>query len=116
MKRVVIAIVMLIFAVSISTLSAYLFDKKINQLITSVESIRLQPDSEKINDVITDWASAKSFFKFVTVHETVNEIEISFNSLKIATDDNSIKEICSEIIILLDILEKSESSSAENIF
>lgn len=116
MKRIIIAILMLIFAVSVSTVSAYFFDKRITELGNSIEKIYNQPNKENISKIIYEWKSAKLFLKFVTVHETVNEIEICFASLEDSDSDDSVREVCSEIKTLLKILDESEKASPENIF
>ena len=116
MKRIIIAIVMLIFAICVSTLSAYFFDKKVTEFSNAVENIYNKPNKEKIAETVSDWQSAEAFFKFITVHETVNEIGIAFASLERSDESNAVKEICSELITLLKILDDSEKASAENIF
>lgn len=116
MKRIVIAIVMLIFAISVSTLSAYLFNMKVSEIGNSVKSISIHPDKKIIGETISDWEDSKPFFKIVTVHESVNEIDGCFSALERADDEKEIRDICSEIMILLKIMDESEKASTENIF
>ncbi len=116
MKRVVIAIIMLLFAISISSLNAYLINKKIISIENSVEIIYNKPDRKKIRQITDEWNNSKSFLKFVTVHEIVNDLDILFASLEIEENNESIKDLCNEIITTLNFLKNSEKLLPENIF
>ncbi|MBO5858679.1 MAG: DUF4363 family protein [Clostridia bacterium] len=115
MKRVITAVIMLAFAITISSANTYLIDKKINNIDKAVESIISNPEKNKINTVLTEWKSTKTFLKFVTAHESVNEIDTLFDALKRSDNNDNTRNICSEIRKQLEILEKSEKPSSENI-
>lgn len=107
---------MLFFAVSISLISTYCIEKYISEIIDSTENLYNRPNNEKTGKLINDWNSLKRFLKYVTKHESVNEIDILFSKLSITETDESIREIYIEIIVLLENLKKSETASGENIF
>lgn len=116
MKRVIIASVMLIFAVTISSLSSHYIDKSLSEISNSAENLYHNPNNDNITNIISDWQPVKTFMKYVTKHETVNEIDKLISSLKSAENEKSVREISLEIITLLDILKSSETASGENIF
>lgn len=116
MKRVIIASVMLFFAVSVSFVSSYYIDKSISEISNSAENLYHHPDKDNITETVADWQPVKTFLKYVTKHETVNEIDKLFSSLESAENEKTVREISLEIITLLDILKSSETASGENIF
>ena len=116
MKRIVIASVMLLFAVSVSFVSSYYIDKSISEISNSAENLYHHPDKSNITETVADWQPVKTFLKYVTKHETVNEIDKLFSSLESEENEKTVREISLEIITLLDILNKSETASGENIF
>jgi hypothetical protein len=114
LKRVIIALVMLIFAISITTWSAHILDNKIASL---VNSINRTTNEDSIDDLLAEWESAKKFFKIITVHNKVDEIDIKIIAFKgIINNRNEAEKLRSEIIFLLKSLNKSEKASFENIF
>ncbi|MBR2869176.1 MAG: DUF4363 family protein [Clostridia bacterium] len=114
MKRVVIALVMLIFAVSITSWSAHILDNKIDSLINLISRTTSE---DSIDELIAEWESVKKFLKIITVHNTVDEIDIKFTALKgIINDKNEADKTRSELIFLLKLLAKSEKAAFENIF
>ena len=116
MKRVIIALLMLFFAVSVSFISSCCIDKYISELIYSTENLYDKPNNEKISKLIPDWERLKPFLKYISKHEEINEIDLLFIKLETAITDESIREICLEIEALLDNFKKSETASFENIF
>ena len=116
MKRVIIASVMLIFAVTISSLSSHYIDKSLSEISNSAKNLYHNPNKDNITNIISDWQPVKTFLKYVTKHETVNEIDKLISSLKSAENEKTVKEISLEIITLLDILKITETASGENIF
>lgn len=107
---------MLLFAVSISSLSSHYIDKSLSEICNSAENLYHHPDKENITKIFSEWQPVKSFLKYVTKHETVNEIDKLISSLESAENKKSVKEISLEIITMLDILKRSETASGENIF
>ena len=107
---------MILSAVSVSLLSSYITDKSISEISNSAEILYNQPEKENITKIISNWKTVKKFLKYVTKHDTVNEIDKLFSELDSAKNKEHVREICVEIFSLLNILKTSEKASGENIF
>ena len=126
MKRVIIALSMLIFAAA----SAFIFTMLLSRNITAISAdvSRLGAVSQTathdtiVNEtdiIITKWNKTQKFLKVFTVHESLNEINRNILLLgEISADGNRerLYEKCREICIMLSVFQDDEKASAENIF
>ncbi len=126
MKRVIVALSLLAFAV----VSAFVFTKILIDNINSVSadvshlgSVSQTASEKELVDetraIISKWNNTQKFLKIISVHEDLNEINKSINSLdNISTAGNRelLCEKCNEIRIMLSIFESDERISVENIF
>lgn len=126
MKRVIVALSLLAFAV----VSAFVFTKILIDNINSVSAdvshlgsvSQTASEKELIDEtraVIAKWNNAQKFLKIISVHENLTEINRTINSLDdISSSGNRelLCEKCNEIRVMLSIFESDERISVENIF
>lgn len=126
MKRVIVALSLLAFAIVSAFVFTIILTDSINSVsadISHLGAVSLTASEKEIVDetryIISKWNSTQKLLKIITVHENLNEINKNINSL----DDISLTgnrellcEKCNEICIMLSVFENDEIISAENIF
>ena len=105
MKRIIIALFLLTFAVSISVWSNISFEKNMKSFQVSIE--KLIEYSEKSNDkkleeetlkVVESWNGSSAFLHSLVAHEGMDELEKSITSLPLLIKHSDREEFRNECI------------------
>lgn len=126
MKRVIVALSMLAFAVTVSFLFTFIMTENIAEISAEVSHLgtvsQTASDEEitaETNRIIEKWSKTQKFLKIITVHDSLNVINQNILSLKeISTDGNRelLCEKCNEICNMLSVFADDEKTSGENVF
>ena len=126
MKRVIIALSMLIFAFTASFIFTDLLTNKISKIsddISHLEQVSASASPEEINAetqaIIEKWNKTQKFLKIITVHENLNVITENIRSLEdISAQGNRdlLGEKCREIRVMLSVFVNDEKTAFENVF
>lgn len=126
MKRVIIAVSMLAFAVTAAFVFTFLLTKNITSIsadIFHLGSVSQTATDEEISNeadyIISKWNKTQKFLKVITVHENLNAINQNILSLDDISADGNRKELyekCREICIMLSVFADDERITGENIF
>lgn len=126
MKRFVVAIVLLVFAISISVGSEIIFSKKTEVLIESMGELLHTVDTgdrkvikEKLDTVMSNYERSEKILHVLLNHTSLDEIEININSLNefLSADDmDSFRESCTQALRQLENLQGASKLTVENIF
>ncbi len=126
MKRVIIALSMLAFAITAAFAFTFLLTQNIASIsedISHLGSVSQSASNEHITaetrDIIEKWNKTQKILKIITVHENLNTINQNILSLsKISESGNRdlLCEKCRDICIMLSVFVDDEKASAENVF
>lgn len=126
MKRVVIAVVLIVFVTAISVYGYFDLKRTGNEIISSLEkTIEIAENgteetaTESLKATIKKWEKAQVRFGIYCNHDELDDIDINFRTLDDKTEnkaDCDITELCSENIILLEKMIDSEKPKFENVF
>lgn len=126
MKRVVIAVVLIVFVTAISVYGYFDLKRTGNDIISSLENtIEIAENgteeaaTESLKETIKKWEKAQVRFGIYCNHDELDDIDINFRTLDDKTEnkaDCDITELCSENIILLEKMIDSEKPKFENVF
>ena len=126
MKRVIVALTMLAFAFTASFLFTDLLTKNIASIsadVSHLKSVSESASNEEItaeaHSIIKKWSKTQKILKFITVHDTLNDINQNILSLKdISAEGNRelLCDKCNEICNMLSIFADDEKASGENVF
>lgn len=126
MKRVIVALSLLAFAVVSAFVLTKILIENINSVSADVSHLgsvsQTASDKEIIEetrDIIRKWNGTHRFLKLIAVHENLNEINKSINSLddiSAAGNRELLCEKCNEICVMLSIFEDDEKTTFGNVF
>lgn len=126
MKRVVIAVVLIVFVTAISVYGYFDLKRTGNDIISSlektIETVEANGESsamENLTASVRKWEKARVRFGIYCNHDEIDDIDINFRTLKSKAERNTdcdIVEICSENIILLEKMIDAEKPKIENVF
>ena len=126
MKRVIIAVSMLAFAVTAAFVFTIVLTKNITSIsadILHLSSVAQTATHEEIcseaDSIISEWNKTQKFLKVISVHESLNAINQNILSLSdISANGNreQLYEKCREICAMLSVFSDDEKITAENIF
>ncbi len=126
MKRVVIAVVLIVFVTAISVYGYFDLKRTGNDIISALErTIEIAENgteeaaTESLKETIRKWEKARVRFGIYCNHDELDDIDINFRTLDGKTENNAdcdITELCSENIILLEKMIDSEKPKLENVF
>ena len=124
MKRVIIASVMLLLAVTVAASGSFRLKRSINSVINDIENLQSYTDnhnSEQINtklQIITDkWIKIEKKLGFISLQDKTSVISEKLKLLIYTdTSKDTIKTSLEEIVILLDSFLYLETPFLQNIF
>lgn len=126
MKRVIVALSLLAFAIVSAFVFTFILTDNINSVSAEISHLGAvsQTASEKeiideTRNIISKWNSTQKFLKVIAVHENLNEINKIINSLddiSLSGNRELLSEKCNEICVMLSVFENDERISVENIF
>lgn len=125
MKRVIIALSMLAFAITAAFVFTFLLTQNIASISADVShlgSVSQSASDARIitetRDIITKWNKTQKILKIITVHENLNAINqsiLSLNEISASGNRDLLCEKCREICIMLSVFVDDEKASGENI-
>lgn len=122
MKRVIVAVLLLTSAVSVSVWSNYSFEKHMVNFSTSLEKLIVY--SEKSDDkflenetrkVVEEWYESSAFLHSLVAHEGMDELERSITSLPLLIRHSDREEFRNECIRAVNQIENLIDSERINI-
>lgn len=126
MKRVIVAVLLLTSAVSVSVWSNYSFEKHMVNFSTSLEKLIVY--SEKSDDkflenetrkVVEAWYESSAFLHSLVAHEGMDELERSITSLRLLirhSDREEFRNECIRAVNQIENLIDSERINIGNVF
>ncbi len=126
MKRVIVAVLLLTSAVSVSVWSNYSFEKHMVNFSTSLEKLIVY--SEKSDDkflenetrkVVEEWYESSAFLHSLVAHEGMDELERSITSLPLLirhSDREEFRNECIRAVNQIENLIDSEKINIGNVF
>ena len=122
MKRVVIAVLLLSAAVSVSVWSNIIFENKMEHFSKAVESLisySEEPDGEilekETRKVVDDWYASSAFLHSLVAHEGMDELEKSITSLPLLLEHSDREEFINECIKAVNQIDNLIDSERLNI-
>lgn len=126
MKRTIVAVVLLLSAVSLTLWSGHVFRTELNSLTASLneiidcsENCSDETLNQKINKLLFQWQHSSVLLHSLVLHEGMDEIEQNITSLPLLAEHSSRDELrnkCIEAINQIKNLSEAEKLSIENIF
>ena len=126
MKRVIIAVSMLAFAVTAAFVFTFMLTDNINSISADISHLgevsktaTAYEISTETDKIINRWNKTQKFLKVISVHESLNAINQNILSLgDISANGNreQLYEKCREICAMLSVFSDDEKITAENIF
>lgn len=105
MKRVVIAVLLLASAVSVSVWSNIVFENKMERFSQAIENLIIyseKSDNEilekETHKVVNDWYTSSAFLHSLVAHEGMDELEKSITSLPLLIEHSDREEFRNECI------------------
>ena len=126
MKRVIVAVLLLTSAVSVSVWSNYSFEKHMEKFSSSLENLIVY--SEKSDDkflenetrkVVEAWYESSAFLHSLVAHEGMDELERSITSLPLLirhSDREEFRNECIRAVNQIENLIDSEKINIGNVF
>ncbi len=122
MKRVVIAVLLLSAAVSVSVWSNIIFEKKMEKFSKAVENLISYSeisDGEILKKetlrVVDDWYASSAFLHSLVAHEGMDELEKSITSLPLLLEHSDREEFINECIKAVNQIDNLIDSERLNI-
>lgn len=125
MKRIKVAIILLIFSALICTTEFLYVTTKADDItsrIEEIESAYTQGDTSKALEVTEDvqmkWEASVNKMDMLLYHDYIDAISSNIEKLEVLiyeNDSTSLLCTCKETILMLESLKKSEYPTAENI-
>ena len=122
MKRIIIALILLISAVSVSVWSNVSFEKNmesfsvaLNNLISYSENADDEKLKEETREVVDAWYDSSPFLHSLVAHEGMDELEKSITSLPLLLEHSDREEFINECIKAVNQIENLIDSEKLNI-
>ncbi len=125
MKRIIIALILLVSAVSVSVWSNITFDKNMKRFLYSIENLIIYSenyDEKKLEEetvkVVEAWNDSSAFLHSLVAHEGMDELEKSITSLPLLirhSDREEFRNECIEAVNQINNLIDSEKLNIGNI-
>lgn len=126
MKRLVIAIVLLVIIVAFCGISLSFFNNELSSMVSTLEKSRefvQNNDSASANNEFksfrNDWNSSRTFIAFFTNHRLIQEIEVATEELDVVLYNNDLDKYLvssSQQICRLEYLLEMQQPTFYNIF
>ncbi len=125
MKRLIIAIVMLIFAVTVASTASIILDKNVKSIITDIQDLQNSLDKNDIQQtkaqteaILKKWIKAEKTLKLIAMQDKILPLTEKFNHLanSYSSDVNELNKNLKEISVMLEIFISTERAVFENIF
>ena len=126
MKRIIVAIILLLSAVSASVWSNFSFEKHMKEFSSSLQNLISYSESlsdeklkEKTGRVVDAWLDSSAFLHSLVAHEGMDELEKSITSLPLLlehSDREEFRKECIKAVNQIANLIDSERINIGNVF
>lgn len=125
MKRLIIAIVMMIFAVTVASITSITLDRNVKSIISDIQQLQDNLDIKnkqqtkiQTESILKKWFKTEESLKFVVMQDKIAPLTEKFNHIKNlnSSDEKELIENLNEITEMLEIFISTEKPVIENIF
>ena len=125
MKRLIIAIVMMIFAVTVASITSITLNRNVKSIISDIQQFQDNLDIKnkqqtkiQTESILKKWFKTEKSLKFVVMQDKIAPLTEKFNHIKNlnSSDKKELIENLREITEMLEIFISTEKPVIENIF